>query len=574
MQPTLTGQKRKMPKLTDHRVEIWVGSEHVRRTEMIRTDELIRRATSPMASWSYRQPADLHQGSSKRTRGADLGRKPKTPNARKYEGRRLAVALTALSGLLALLVAPASPASATSVSTQGSPAAATEQAQVSQLEAEIATEGTALQQLVARSNQAQAHLAALQRSLVEGQAQLRSDRAGEAAAAAKLRAVALYEYVNGSKSLEDTLTGSGSLEAKADAAMVETEYVTAAGVNVNDAIHALSADEKQVSETQARTKALAGAATQAVSTLDADRQAAQQALDAEQSTLAQAKGNLALLLAQSQNQQSSAQQADESTLASQARAAQVAQAGASQPAPPQGASPAVDAAVGPQPAPPGLTTPPSAPAPPKVPVATPPPAPTPTAAPTTATTTVPVTTTPVTTPTLNLDQAPAPVAPSPGSYSNPLRSVQALYPERVDQGVDYSGYGPIYAIGDGVVLSVTNSGWPDGTFIAYRLTDGPAAGLTVYAAEDILPSVTIGEQVTSSTVLGTMFEGPNGIETGWASYAGTGATMAWGAGQFGGSNSTAFGYNFSQLLSSLAAPPGVLQNDPATGNLPPEWPQW
>jgi hypothetical protein len=166
------------------------------------------------------------------------------------------------------------------------------------------------------------------------------------------------------------------------------------------------------------------------------------------------------------------------------------------------------------------------------------------------------------------------VAPSPGAYYDPLRSVKALYPERVDQGVDYSGYGPIYAIGDGVVLSVTNSGWPDGTFIAYRLTDGPAAGLTVYAAEDILPSVTLGEQVTSSTVLGDIFEGPDGIETGWASYAGTGATMAWGAGQFDGSNSTAFGYNFSQLLSSLGAPPGVLQNDPATGNLPPGWPQW
>ncbi len=533
-----------------------------------------------MASWSDRRPAGLHQRPSKRVRGARQGPIPRTPSARSYGVRRLAVALTAVSGLLVLLVAPASPASASGVATPGGPAAlSTEQAQVSQLEAEIANEGTALQQLVARSNQAQARLAALQRSLAAQQKQLSSDRAGEAAAAAKLRAVALYEYVNGSKSLQDTLAGSGSLEAKADAAMIETEYVAAAGVNVNDAIRALSADEKRVSESQTRTKALAGAAAEAVSTLGADRQAAQQALDAEQSTLSQVKGNLAFLLAQVQEQQSAAQQADEATLASQARAAQAAQAlqsrtGSQQGGSSAGAAPVADA-VGPQPAPPNAT------APPEVPVATPPPVATPTVATTTTaattvppTTAPPVTAAPVMTPTLNLDQAPAPVLPSPGAYSNPLRSVQALYPERVDQGVDYSGYGTIYAIGDGVVLSVTNSGWPDGTFIAYRLTDGPAAGLTVYAAEDILPSVTVGEQVTPSTVLGTMFEGPDGIETGWASYAGTGATMAWGAGQFDGSNSTAFGYNFSQLLSSLGAPPGVLQNDPATGNLPPGWPQW
>ena len=69
------------------------------------------------------------------------------------------------------------------------------------------------------------------------------------------------------------------------------------------------------------------------------------------------------------------------------------------------------------------------------------------------------------------------VNPSPGSYANPLRAINALTPERIDQGVDYSGYGPIYAIGNGVVLSAVNSGWPGGTFIAYRLSGGPAGGL-------------------------------------------------------------------------------------------------
>jgi len=162
----------------------------------------------------------------------------------------------------------------------------------------------------------------------------------------------------------------------------------------------------------------------------------------------------------------------------------------------------------------------------------------------------------------------------PGTYGNPLRAISALDRERVDQGVDYSGYGPMFALGDGVVLSTTNSGWPGGTFIAYRLVDGPAPGLVVYAAEDLLPRVSTGERVTADTIIGSMYEGPDGIETGWADPSGDGVTMAADARQFDGSNSTAFGANFSQLLASVGAPPGVMQNEPATGQLPAGWPSW
>ena len=100
------------------------------------------------------------------------------------------------------------------------------------------------------------------------------------------------------------------------------------------------------------------------------------------------------------------------------------------------------------------------------------------------------------------------------------------------------------------MLSTVNGGWPGGTYITYRLSDGPAAGLVVYAAEDIEPLVQAGESVTPNTVLGTVYEGPDGIETGWADN-GTGDTMARDASQFYGWNSTAFGANFSELLVSL-----------------------
>lgn len=167
---------------------------------------------------------------------------------------------------------------------------------------------------------------------------------------------------------------------------------------------------------------------------------------------------------------------------------------------------------------------------------------------------------------------PTPASVAPSGYANPLRDISGLQIWRVDQGVDYNGYGPIFAIGDGVVLTTFNGGWPGGTFITYRLTDGPAAGLIVYAAEDINCDVSVGQAVTPNTVLGTLYNGPDGIETGWASSL-LGETMAMQYGQFYGSNSTAFGYNFSQLLQSLGAPGGVLQNSP-TGSVPSGWPQW
>jgi len=170
---------------------------------------------------------------------------------------------------------------------------------------------------------------------------------------------------------------------------------------------------------------------------------------------------------------------------------------------------------------------------------------------------------------------PAPVPPpTPGTYANPLRAIRGLTPERIDQGVDFAGFGPIYAIGDGVVLATAIPGWPGGTFIAYQLTDGPANGLLVYAAEDILPAVQIGDVVNANTVLGLMYPGPDGIETGWADGTRIGNTMARTYRQFNGANSTAFGYNFAEFLQTLGAPGGVPQNFPPTGALPPDWPTW
>jgi len=142
-------------------------------------------------------------------------------------------------------------------------------------------------------------------------------------------------------------------------------------------------------------------------------------------------------------------------------------------------------------------------------------------------------------------------------YVNPLCQISNLNAERIDQGVDYSGNGPIVAVGSGTVLSITNGGWtPGGAFIAYRLTTGRAAGLVVYAAEQIIPQVSVGNQVVAGQVLGIVY---GGIETGWATASGTGQSLAGADGQWNGSsNSTADGVNFSQFLGYIGAPQGIL----------------
>jgi murein DD-endopeptidase MepM/ murein hydrolase activator NlpD len=151
-----------------------------------------------------------------------------------------------------------------------------------------------------------------------------------------------------------------------------------------------------------------------------------------------------------------------------------------------------------------------------------------------------------------------------GSYANPLRGVVSLVPERIDQGVDYNGSGPVYAIGDGVVENVYNAGWPGGAFIVYQLSDGPDQGNGVYMAEDVDPTVQVGQQVTANTQIGTMTDGPDGVETGWADLSSLGEAQAMDDHQAlstgdAGATSTPCGQSFDQLLVSLGAPGGIMQ---------------
>jgi hypothetical protein len=181
--------------------------------------------------------------------------------------------------------------------------------------------------------------------------------------------------------------------------------------------------------------------------------------------------------------------------------------------------------------------------------------------------------------------SPSPAASSPPSassnpqqaYSNPLRAVEGLIPERVDMGVDFGGSGPVYPLGDALITSATGNspGWPGGGWITYRLTDGPDAGLVVYIAEDAQPTVAVGEVVTPSTVIANMYNGGDGIETGWAMPDGASAESelpeAGGIGG-GGPFPTMVGLSFENLLRGLGVPASSDAGGAGYGTLPSGYP--
>ncbi len=150
----------------------------------------------------------------------------------------------------------------------------------------------------------------------------------------------------------------------------------------------------------------------------------------------------------------------------------------------------------------------------------------------------------------------------PSGYVNPLADAKVT-PERIDQGVDYSGSGPLNALGDGQITYVGTSGtgWP-GAFIEFRLLNGADAGRYVYYAEDVTPvqGLHVGQQVSAGQKLATIYQGGSGIEVGWGANRGTETYAAahggWTSSDDSNNVATSAGKSFSALLSSLGAPPG------------------
>ncbi len=390
-----------------------------------------------------------------------------------------------------------------------------DRARIAQIQQQISEQGAEIESLVGKVNEASAHLDSLREQTTTDEQILASDARAERAAQALVRQASVVAYIGSSG-------GWSSMSIYADTssitqAMSGRHYLNSVNSHWDDSIARLELLNGRTEDDRRRLINEEANAQRVLDQLTRAQADANAAITAENETLTRVRASLtSSLINQKQQKDAQAQRAAEREIAAAVAAATQEQDAAPADAPQPVAAPQL--------VPPTIALPP-----------------------------------------------PRPV--TGGGYANPFRSVGGLSPERIDSGVDYSGVGPVYAIGTGVVLNVYAGDWPGGTFLAYQLSEGPAKGLVVYTAEDLNPQVSVGMTVTTNTVIGQMYGGPHGIEIGWADGSAIPNAMARSAGQYHGDNSTAFGYNFARFLQALGAPPGNLQNTP-TGTLPAGWPRW
>ena len=395
-----------------------------------------------------------------------------------------------------------------------------DRAQIAQIQKQIAQKGAEIESLVRKANEARANLDALHVQIRHDERLLASDDRAEREAQALVRKTAVLAYIGhggGGESALSMFQDTSSITQ----VMSGRHYLNSVNSHWDDSITQLQLAKARTDDDRRKLLEQQDHAQHVLDQLTSAQAEANDAIRAENAALTRVRSDLtSLLITQKHQKDAQARRAAE-------RAIAVALAAATQKedAAPTDAAP-TDAPRGPAP----RLDPPATALPPPKPV-------------------------------------------TGNGYANPFRSVAGLSAQRVDSGVDYAGSGPVYAVGNGVVLNVYAADWPGGTFIAYQLGDGPAAGLVVYTAEDLNPHVSVGSRVTANTVIGEMYGGPHGIEIGWADGSRIPNAMARSSGQYHGGNSTAFGYNFSRFLQALGAPGGILQNNP-TGTLPAGWPQW
>jgi hypothetical protein len=173
-------------------------------------------------------------------------------------------------------------------------------------------------------------------------------------------------------------------------------------------------------------------------------------------------------------------------------------------------------------------------------------------------------------------------------YVNPLREIRRLRADRIDEGVDYGGNGPVTALGAATVTVVDRSdsyfwGNVDGNVVVERLDAGPLLGLSVYTAENCTPSpsLRVGQRVTGATTLCVLHNRFPYLETGFAEHGRGGIPAAWHVYRHVHDGSqTDYGLDFSRLLGVLGAPEGNTAQDISyrpwlkVGTLPPGFPEF
>lgn len=139
-------------------------------------------------------------------------------------------------------------------------------------------------------------------------------------------------------------------------------------------------------------------------------------------------------------------------------------------------------------------------------------------------------------------------------YVNPIGPGLTL--GRIDEGVDFAGSGPLFALGDGTIRNVYDAGWPGGVYILLHLEGaGQLQGRYVYYAENIAPTVGVGQRVTAGQEIGRARGFYPFIEIGWGTSV---PGLAAAHGHYTEGVPTPEGRSFMTLLDSLKSGGTVL----------------
>jgi murein DD-endopeptidase MepM/ murein hydrolase activator NlpD len=133
---------------------------------------------------------------------------------------------------------------------------------------------------------------------------------------------------------------------------------------------------------------------------------------------------------------------------------------------------------------------------------------------------------------------------------------------RIDQGVDFTGTGPIAAVGDAEILATGAPGWPEGGGVLYRLTSGQRAGQIIFVYEGVDATVHAGQHVSAGDQIATFRPGGS-IEMGFADAAGVPLSH----GEYVEGRETQWGKEMASFLDSIGGASGL---SPTLGELSPD----
>lgn len=124
---------------------------------------------------------------------------------------------------------------------------------------------------------------------------------------------------------------------------------------------------------------------------------------------------------------------------------------------------------------------------------------------------------------------------------------------RTDMGVDANlkPGAPILAPNNAKVVGISPNWYKGQPYIAVQLTSGANAGKVMYVAEQVTPSVKVGQTLQRGQAIGTYAPSGTGIEIGWANPRNWSQTLAQATTGYAEGEQTKAGTNFRSYLGGL-----------------------